>query len=329
MRWTIAATSILAQVLPASTRETSIAANQQIIGRDNVQLRASLSRPLENTNLHAHQMKRMNRLSKLVEKPQTSGGDATGSLLQNKVSAQQLALKECDPTSEDADVGILSCDPGQYCKSHSDSSLGGVCAAVARKMASKGPCSANYPYKCDCSNVNSVTYSGQAVCEDIPYICYPGCSDYCVSLNVTITLTQGKKVLYEGCYNFTRPYPAIFCYTYDPSSYNCVYSINGVNCRSCTSTHFDCTNIPNGTKGTVGKAFPIPIMTGYVAVDTNKTCAPTTTPTVSPQTSLPLLSDLPSQIPSDQPSLFPSDAPSLAPSDHPSQIPSGQPSLGL
>ena len=197
-------------------------------------------------------------------------------VLKNLISNIEPAGKDCDHSSEDVDIGILSCGEGQYCKESAGSKLGGLCTDVAREMRSSGnPCSSYYPYKCDCSHVNKNTLTGNAVCEDIPYICYPGCSDYCLSLNVTITLSAGKPTLYHGCYNFTFPYHVVFCYTYNPSSYNCVYTVNGTKCNSCTKKSFDCSNIKNGGKGLPGVAFPIPIMKGYSLVISSKTCAPT------------------------------------------------------
>lgn len=311
MRWSIAATTVLAQVLPASTRESTISADQLSHIQDHVQLKSSFPRTVGKTHPLAHRVKRMKRLSTFTDYAQVDEAK-NGALRNKKVAPQDMMMKECDPKSDNVDVGILSCGPGRYCQSDADSSLGGVCAAMARGMASSGPCSSSYPYKCDCSNVNNKTYSGNAVCEDIPYICYPGCSDYCLGMNVTITLQKGTPVYYQGCYNFTWPYRAVFCYTYNPSAYDCTYTINGVNCTSCTATSFDCTNVPNGTKGTVGKAFPIPIMAGYAMVQSYKTCAPTTSPIATPP------SDMPSFLPSDQPSGIPSDIPSAIPTPPPS-----------
>ena len=56
-------------------------------------------------------------------------------ILKNKSSNDEHAIKECLLTSDDADVGILSCDEGHYCRASSDSKLGGVCSAITRKTS--------------------------------------------------------------------------------------------------------------------------------------------------------------------------------------------------
>jgi hypothetical protein len=50
------------------------------------------------------------------------------------LKSSPLDLKSCDPTSDDPDVGILSCDVGYDCVVDESSILGGVCASVTREL---------------------------------------------------------------------------------------------------------------------------------------------------------------------------------------------------
>ena len=220
---------------------------------------------------------------------------ATDATLKNEI-ADHFSMKECDPSSEDPDVGILSCGTSNYCQPIAESKLGGICTAVSRNLAKKGGyynynyiCYSSNPRFCDCSQFDNATRTGKANCYSINYTCPVGCSDICVSENTTVTFQNGTILLYHGCYYFTKPYKVTFCYWYYPASPDCVYKINGVACNKCNSTYFDCTNIPNGTAGIVNKTstkhLPLPIMLDYVTINPNSTCAPTMKPAKAPSTS--------------------------------------------
>jgi hypothetical protein len=57
----------------------------------------------------------------------------------NLVSTPLGSVKDCDPLSNDPDVGILSCDVGYECVISQASTLGGVCTSTSRELQDS-PC---------------------------------------------------------------------------------------------------------------------------------------------------------------------------------------------
>ena len=225
----------------------------------------------------------------------------TASVLRNKhdINFEDLSAKECDPTSDDPDIGILSCGVGQFCETRHDTLLGGRCSStttIERDLAYSNPlsgipCSPTFALQCTCPNFNLTTLSGSFQCIYQLYSCI-GCGAYCYAVNVTATEEFKIVKKLQFCYIFKKPYQIEFCYTgYFPTTSGlCKYTINGVDCNSCSKNSFDCTNVPNGSAATTRNgAFPLPIMKGLNhTLTVNATCAPgnsTSTPGTPASTS--------------------------------------------
>lgn len=179
------------------------------------------------------------------KKPLRDFVDATrASNLRNLVESEQGPLDECDP--READVGVLSCEPGKYCletrlalsngltESHlppvTDKSLGGVCVqdtAISRNLQGNttdyttvielvyglcyGNISTDLGLTCDCSGVDVVAYKGRASCTSTP-----GCVDlFTLPCNTTITACGDRSISYDVTGPYTGTGTDCYSYTLD------------------------------------------------------------------------------------------------------------------
>jgi hypothetical protein len=117
MKFTIAA-SILAQTIPVISEKAS-------------------SKLLTQTE----QPELLSQFITTIAKRRSEGKTAlSGSFAGARLSGAALGiLKDCDPSSEDPDVGILSCAVGYECVSDDASGLGGVCMSTSRELQ-ENPC---------------------------------------------------------------------------------------------------------------------------------------------------------------------------------------------
>ena len=258
----------------------------------------------------------------------------TASTLRNKhdINLADLSAKNCDPTSDDPDIGILSCGVGQFCETRQDSCLGGRClsaTAIERDLGSSNnlngiPCFPSFPLHCSCPNFNFTSLSGSFQCIYQLYSCY-GCSDYCYEANITVTKKYDVIEKAQLCYYFKKPYQIEVCYTgYFPTTSGvCRYTIDGVDCISCSKDSLDCTNIPNGLAATTRNgAFSVPIMKGLNHTQTvNASCAPgnSTSTTGTPT---------PSSTSTKAPSMVETTPITMAPGSTPTKAPSPTPKSG-
>ena len=276
MRFTIATATILSQVLPASTTNSGNHVNTLTLSRnlgviEKGQIRALLDKASPRLALLAKQSRKVSFTERV-----SNGQDG---ILKN-INKEQPTGKACDPTSNDPDIGILSCPPRQFCVESSSSNLGGVCASVQqdRSLTAQAalPCiDASFPYTCDCQNFDTTTFSGPLKCVVNPYYCV-GCTDYCMAVDVNFVFDSFNVSSVTYCYYFKKPYQIDLCYTYDAQAGTCVYTVNGVNCNACvfgTCNEFDCTNIPKGMAGTC-KDPALPIISALDKINPNATCAP-------------------------------------------------------
>jgi hypothetical protein len=116
MKFTIAA-GILTQVLPAISEKSPSKLLEQGVSNErdfpaSRVLKSILSRGRETI---------------AYQSPQLLDG-----LLKNVPFAQNM--KACDPSSNDPDIGILSCDAGYECVSDQDATLGGLCTSISRDL---------------------------------------------------------------------------------------------------------------------------------------------------------------------------------------------------
>ena len=214
-------------------------------------------------------------------------------LLKNKPSIRKedSLLKECNPNSEDPDVGILSCGDRQFCEESPNSKLGGVCyTIVATRELSSSQRNTSYfcnnthqqYLHCDCTNLNETTNAGTITCAH-PYHCN-GCPPYCSSYNLQVAFSSAENAsIGVACLYLMTPYAVKVCYSYAYGTGACVYAINGVDCQFCNSTYFDCTNIPHGLKGTnTYSSYALPILRAFHGLNPNTTCPPQNAPSRPP-----------------------------------------------
>ena len=309
MRWTIAAAALLPQVLPASPTEFSTGDQRNEIHDANDAIDYKNKNMNKNFDFHDSPSGRatlvglqQQALKLPIAMAERSDMHSDG-ILRNSIFNQDWdhddddLIKECDPLSDDADIGILSCGEGRYCQANEDFKLGGICSAtaVSRDLSIQGVQSSDFTCtgttstsQCDCSNFNSSTLSGPISCEYKPYECF-GCPTYCLSAKKTATFATGKKLeAVTYCVFFKIPYHVKYCYYYmSASSPICVMSINDVNCSSCSKTYFDCTNIPKGMKGNSNTSSPLRILEAMNTKNPKATCSPGKAPSMAPYASSP------------------------------------------
>jgi hypothetical protein len=172
---------------------------------------------------------------------------------------------ECDPFSEELDVGVLSsCGMDKHCKESTDSLLGGLCEEVEVSAFSSildGEDESWSTYycdtlNCDCDLLDRETVTGKVVCNRYTDCCAPDDS-FCASATYTINLIADERLSWTGCYDFTDPYSRSVCRVlgFSNDEYKaetCEWSVDDETCTSCNvvfdsegyySTDFDCTNI--------------------------------------------------------------------------------------
>eukprot|EP00339_Tiarina_fusa_P018568 CAMPEP_0117085048 /NCGR_PEP_ID=MMETSP0472-20121206/59824_1 /TAXON_ID=693140 ORGANISM="Tiarina fusus, Strain LIS" /NCGR_SAMPLE_ID=MMETSP0472 /ASSEMBLY_ACC=CAM_ASM_000603 /LENGTH=403 /DNA_ID=CAMNT_0004814219 /DNA_START=84 /DNA_END=1295 /DNA_ORIENTATION=- len=195
------------------------------------------------------------------------------------LSNQPMETTECDPNSEDTDVGILSCGLGRYCMESSGSELGGLCVleSVDRELqydanaTFPGICNATDPeydyFDCDCSYFDPVTYTGSISCAS-GLVCFDDLGEICYAATYYIA-SDGANYTTLGCYYFVTPYPQLVCTAYG-SDYadvgGCAILFNDDICNSCQvsydgCTQFDCSNTcAAGLVGDVCSDYLFPIL---------------------------------------------------------------------
>ena len=203
-----------------------------------------------------------------------SGGGVLRNLQKNKSTPN-----ECDPSSIEPDVGILSCGTSHYCLESQHSSLGGLCLRNADSMELPKVCIEN---DCDCSGI----VDGIGIIENcqlmedycMPLVDYPGeATEACLTANATLLYEQpGKPAHVEYCYNIVKPYERSYCLTYtsagtDDEEETCTLAIDTVNCSSCVTQscpddaggerfEFDCSNTVVETRGNgCNEEYAVPI----------------------------------------------------------------------
>jgi len=207
---------------------------------------------------------------------------------------------ECDPTSADPDVGILSCPPDKsFCLEDPASDHGGVCVAAGatRRMATHARpplkrsvyCDPSSPYfgvlNCDCSGFNLETNKGTFKCTSDSY-CFGAvaecCGNTCADITMTYSSTGPYSYNYETCYSFQTPYKQSFCYGQhvdrNNATQNCFGSFNGQTCDSCVMASENCTLFDCSTSGLEGgfclEEFYPPVLTNCYAECSTCTICP-------------------------------------------------------
>ncbi|KAG7341809.1 hypothetical protein IV203_006901 [Nitzschia inconspicua] len=198
------------------------------------------------------------------------GNKLSGVLRNSDDPTAPEALKECDPSTISADLGILSCGVNQYCAESRQSSLGGVCVpngniADSRtlqsttftsssllvttiqqrrdhdyllKVLSEACGQTNY---CDCTGFDITSFTGIVECTKMEEYCSQSVNycgedvELCYSLHLTLEASGRDQYSYTKCMTYTSPYQQRVCTSYstaDPSA--CVVDFNNDMCQSCT-----------------------------------------------------------------------------------------------
>jgi hypothetical protein len=192
-------------------------------------------------------------------------------VLKNEILQENLV--ECDPTSSNADVGILACGMGKYCVESSDYDLGGVCVDSAEVDFQRQLQYGNYlsdlcneasenfgDYDCNCDEFDLVSGLGSVECKI--YEVYNSClGETCFSYSRDAVFYKYGDSNYTStiCYNFSTPYNQNVCYS-TASLGGCVISFNDVTCNACveytnenfpdsTCREFDCSNTAGNHSG--------------------------------------------------------------------------------
>ena len=208
-----------------------------------------------------------------------------GAKLKNK---KRSTKKACDPNAGQegaADIGLLACGMGHYCKESEESLLGGFCASkvaiveesnVARRTQDTNStgnlftpeyvCSVG---NCDCEDFDFAAGNGTILCASNGISCQP-CSDVCYSGTTKHNFVANAVASYKVCIYFIAPYERKACYSYendaDGTKVACEYSLDNQVCDLCSTGPdecgaFDCTNtnIPGAAAGdSCANEYPIP-----------------------------------------------------------------------
>ena len=161
-------------------------------------------------------------------------------LLRNQ--PQQEKQVECDPSLDNADLGILSCDWDQECVQADDSSLGGFCMDQVENPQERDLALVDY-LTCDYSSSQSLCYCddnrnsngvGHITCSD----CY---NCYCVA-GYYLQRPDGS-FLFSYCWRTTGYDIVCAAYTWpaeDQPAVDCAFAINNFDCACdiafCTSS---------------------------------------------------------------------------------------------
>ncbi|KAG7341946.1 hypothetical protein IV203_007038 [Nitzschia inconspicua] len=267
MRLAIAA-AIVANGLPATSESSSTSSLSP----------PSFSKKLENDIFHT---------VRSIEGRQTSGKflnilretKAKSIGFQLKNAGKEEELVECDPQSEDADVGVLSCGVGRYCVESDESKKGGLCVAshneVDRGLQGGqgilllglydtfcGP-ESGYLDTCNCTSIDSGVYAlqvdcvGPEVCNEYTSQCDQNATS-CISYSFNFDLSAPGTYVVNRCFDDSLPYSQKTCYQVvsygSGQAESCVISVDDEDCLACsvsstltpegeeTCYTFDCTN---------------------------------------------------------------------------------------
>ena len=244
MRFSFAAAILLSQVIPALTREfvdTGMEANQIVPElKQKADVTAKVATTEGSRNLRSHLDKRSPSMISTVGKQ--AHMDTEDFILKNKSSADDPNRKECLLTSDDADIGVLSCGVGNYCQENEESKLGGVCSPITRMTATE-----SLPMD------HFTTMKNGPICKMVCSI------QICLTTTLIRSYVNETIVASEVIYDFTKPFPAkiveIFHFAPEVSPANtpCNYSIDGKACETCQGDFKDCTSV-GGLKGRYGMA---------------------------------------------------------------------------
>jgi hypothetical protein len=227
---------------------------------------------------------------------------------------------ECDPSSEELDVGVLSCGMGKYCEESTDSLLGGLCEKVEQVSSFSRILDGEYEsystyycdtMNCDCDLLDRETATGKVVCNTYADCCAPD-DAFCASTTYTINLVNDERLSWTGCYDFTVPYSRSVCRVLGFSNdepETCEWSVDDETCTSCNLlldnegyvvydneelayTVFDCTNVgvDEAIAGDSSEFGPLPIHDMFLDIEADLVCpevAPNSAPAAAPPTSAP------------------------------------------
>jgi len=291
MRFTIAA-AILAQSLPATTSTSSNSDHHVFLGAvgggDSSPVSQTSSSLFSGTaTVLAKAKSGKGRSSKILEvlrqKKEQSGG-----YLQNIAHRQDAkdTYQECDPESDELDVGVLSCGAGRYCVESDDSNLGGFCVSSPDELdrgLQAGPtlfenlyvnfCADGSPYAdgCNCTGADPDSYTlnvacmEEETCDEYVSLCGENVTS-CIMYDFAFALTAPLVYTWDRCFEDTEPYSQKTCYQLnrDSDSYECTISVDDVECNSCvvasgldaygnnrTCYDFDCTNTVSRRAGSL------------------------------------------------------------------------------
>jgi hypothetical protein len=276
MKLTIAA-AILAETLPAAvssslTSNGAASASLSAFSKKDFQA-ALLSQRANGAPMPAGRAAGISSGLKLTDWANQQANDKRKGALRNLVAAEQGLVQECDPHSEDADVGVLSCGEGRYCLESTSvytasegpsSKLGGLCvtdvngrAATMHRQLQGGVdttaiddmyalCYANNStdsyITCECSDVDVALYTGTAACttesfcSDTADVCGANVT-LCYNVAYTLAFTAPNTGESKICYYFTAPTVFDYClaefYSGTAESTGCEIEVLGQTCSSC------------------------------------------------------------------------------------------------
>ena len=204
-----------------------------------------------------------------------------GGKLYNK---KQPTKKACDPNADQdsaADVGLLACGMGHFCKASEMSLLGGFCTSevateidinIARRAEDVGKptmtpndlCTYTPVRYCDCNTFDYDAGDGTISCL--------GYYDECYSYTIDVAFVDNEIASITQCFSFTSPYEREFCYYYKNDvngvKVACELSVNNQVCDLCNTGPNDCgtfdctnTNVADAVAGdSCANEFPLPIL---------------------------------------------------------------------
>lgn len=192
----------------------------------------------------------------LETKPRGKQDDANDKSVSETSKPPNENATECNPRSNNPDVGIFSCGTGNHCIQDDDSGLGGFCVAyeqaqkhamMHRSLQDGGLCTDPY-LECDCDGFENGV--GTYVCAS---------SGECVDEDETICGEQENVVMVSAdgsyrtstCFVDTDGSPIqSYCYStvFDGvQKTDCELEFNGVMCSSCS--HVVCSDEFGGGEG--------------------------------------------------------------------------------
>ena len=245
---------------------------------------AGLRKKLRNEKrLHAQASKNSNdhdAFNKLIE-------PSAGILVNAKSDESIFVPKECNPKSDDPDVGILSCGRDGLCIEIDGSGLGGICIdsidsyrpLIPRRRflhLNGADISSTYQYYhnaskvispdyfcytgtfCDCSGIDNVTKKGSLSC-DSGFYCFKPENTTCFSTSrLSATFRENGSYYFQQCYSFVSPESLELCYFFNSTVSGGLTSctVDNVTCNACNSgygnvtcLYFDCSNTAAKSRG--------------------------------------------------------------------------------